>query len=100
MAALVGGSFLLLGGLMWAADPAVLRPPVPRDQIETARAVTNPLPASEEMIANGLQLSDFGRVLQGCCAGCVQQTKRITAGCLLRSHWWDDHVFDHRSAQP
>ena len=56
MTSLVGGLFLLLGGLTWAADPTVLRPRVPRDQIEAARAVTNPLPASDEMIAKGKAL--------------------------------------------
>jgi len=56
MASLVGGYFLLLGGLTWAADPAVLRPRVPRNHIEAARAVTNPLPAGDEMIAKGKAL--------------------------------------------
>ncbi len=66
MTSLVGGSFLLLGGLTWAADPAVLRPRVPRDQIEAARAVTNPLPASDEMIAKGKALFEGKAFCKAC----------------------------------
>ena len=68
MASLAVGSFLLLGGLTWAADPAVLRPRVPRDQIEAARAVTNPLPASDEMIAKGKALYE-GKAFCKVCHG-------------------------------
>ena len=53
---LVVGTFLIVEDLTWAADKAVMRPRVPRDQIEAARAVTNPLPASDEMIAKGKAL--------------------------------------------
>ena len=63
---LVGGSFLLIAGITWAADPAVLRPRVPRDQIEAARAVTNPLPASEEMIAKGKALFEGKAFCKAC----------------------------------
>jgi mono/diheme cytochrome c family protein len=66
MAPLVGGFFLLLGGLTWAADPAVLRPRVPRDQIQAARAVTNPLPASDEMIAKGKALFEGKAFCKAC----------------------------------
>jgi mono/diheme cytochrome c family protein len=68
MALLVGGSFLLLGDLTWAADKAVMRPRVPRDQIEAARAVTNPLPASDEMIAKGKALYE-GKAFCKVCHG-------------------------------
>ena len=68
MASLVGGSFLLLGGLTWAADKAVMRPRVPPDQIEAARAVTNPLPASDEMIAKGKALFE-GKAFCKTCHG-------------------------------
>ena len=66
MASLAGGSFLLLGSLTWAADPAVLRPRVPRDQIEAARAVTNPLPASDEMMAKGKALFEGKAFCKAC----------------------------------
>lgn len=68
MASLVGLFLLLLGGLTWAADPAVLRPRVPRDQIEAARAVTNPLPLSDDTIAKGKALFEgkgFCKVCHG-----------------------------------
>jgi mono/diheme cytochrome c family protein len=63
---LVVGSLLLLGGLTWAADPAVLRPRVPSDQIEAARAVTNPFPASDEMIAKGKALFEGKAFCRAC----------------------------------
>ena len=66
IASVVVGSFLLLGGLTWATDPAVLRPRVPRDQIEAARAVTNPLPASDEMIAKGKVLFEGKAFCKAC----------------------------------
>lgn len=62
------GSFLLLGDLTWGADPAGLRPRVPRDQIEAARAVTNPFPASEEIIAKGKALFE-GKAFCKTCHG-------------------------------
>ena len=61
-------SFLVIEGLTWAADPAILRPRVPRDQIEAARAVTNPLPAGEEMIAKGKALYE-GKAFCKTCHG-------------------------------
>ena len=57
---------LLLGSITWAADPAVLRPRVPPDQIEAARAVTNPLPASDEMIAKGKALFEGKAFCKAC----------------------------------
>ena len=62
----VVGSFLLVGSLTWAADPAVLRPRVPRDQIEAARAVTNPLPVNDEMIAKGKALFEGKAFCRAC----------------------------------
>ena len=67
-ASLSVGCFLLVGGLTWAADPAVLRPRVPRDQIEAARTMTNPFPASEEMIAKGKALYE-GKAFCKTCHG-------------------------------
>jgi len=74
---LAGWSFLLLGGLTWAADPAVLRPRVPRDQIEAARSVTNPLPASDEIIAKGKALFE-GKAFCRACHG--TDGKGLSAG--------------------
>ena len=68
IASLVVGYVLLLGGLTWAADSAVLRPRVPRDQIQEARAVTNPLPADEEVIAKGKVLYE-GKAFCKVCHG-------------------------------
>ena len=68
IASLSVGCFLLVGGLTWAADPAVLRPRVPRDQIEAARTVINPFPASEEMIAKGRALFE-GKAFCKTCHG-------------------------------
>jgi mono/diheme cytochrome c family protein len=65
---LVVGSLLIVEGLTWAADKAVLRPRVPRDQIEAARAVTNPLPAGEEIIAKGKALYE-GKAFCKTCHG-------------------------------
>ena len=68
IALLVGGAFLLLEGLAWAADRAVLRQHVPQDQIEAARAMTNPLPADEEIIAKGKALYE-GKAFCKVCHG-------------------------------
>ena len=65
---LVGGSLLSVEGLTWAADKAVLRPRVPRDQIDAARAVANPLPASEEIVAKGKALYE-GKAFCKTCHG-------------------------------
>ncbi|MBI3810103.1 MAG: cytochrome c [Nitrospirae bacterium] len=50
----------------WGADPEVLRPRVPKDQIEAARAVTNPLPATPEMIAKGKALFEGKAFCRAC----------------------------------
>ena len=68
MASLVGGSLLFLGGLAWAADSTVLRQRVPKDQIEAARAVTNPFPADEETVAKGKALYE-GKAFCKVCHG-------------------------------
>ena len=60
--------FLLLSGLTWAADSSVLRPRVPRDQLQAARTVTNPLPADDEMIAKGKALYE-GKAFCKVCHG-------------------------------
>jgi len=65
---LMVGTILAAEGLTWAADKAVMRPRVPRDQIEAARTVTNPLPASDEMIAKGKALFE-GKAFCKTCHG-------------------------------
>lgn len=65
---LVSGVLLTAEGLTWGADKAVMRPRVPRDQIEAARAITNPLPISEEMIAKGKALYE-GKAFCKVCHG-------------------------------
>ena len=42
--------------VVFGADEAVLRPRVPVDQIEEARSVVNPLPATEDTIEKGKKL--------------------------------------------
>ena len=43
----------ILYGVSWAADPTVLKPRVPPDQIEEARGWKNPYPSSAENIEKG-----------------------------------------------
>ncbi|MDN5940738.1 MAG: c-type cytochrome [Nitrospira sp.] len=62
------GSLLTADGLAWAADKSVMRPRVPRDQIEAARTMTNPLPAGEEIIAKGKVLYE-GKAFCKTCHG-------------------------------
>ena len=65
---LVVGFLLSVEGLTWAVDKAVMRPRVPRDQIDAARAVTNPLPADAETIAKGKALYE-GKAFCKVCHG-------------------------------
>lgn len=66
--AVVAVSALLLQvvPLSWGASQEILRPRVPRDQIEAARVVTNPLPASDEMIAKGKALFEGKAFCKAC----------------------------------
>jgi mono/diheme cytochrome c family protein len=68
MMLVVVGAFLMVEGLTWAADKTVLRPRVPREQIEAARAVTNPLPDSQEITAKGKALYE-GKAFCKTCHG-------------------------------
>jgi mono/diheme cytochrome c family protein len=63
---LLVGALLPAAGLTWASDKAVTRPRVPRDQIEAARAVTNPLPVGEETIAKGKALYEGKAFCKAC----------------------------------
>ena len=68
MMLLMVGTFLIVEGLTWAADKTVLRPRVPREQIEAARSVTNPLPDGEETVAKGKALYE-GKAFCKTCHG-------------------------------
>ncbi len=50
----------------WAADAQVLRPRVPSDQIEAARAVTNPLSPTPEVIGKGKALFEGKAFCKAC----------------------------------
>ncbi|MCE3222470.1 MAG: putative Cytochrome c [Nitrospira sp.] len=52
--------------LAWSADSEVLRQRVPIDQIEAARAVTNPLPATTEVIEKGRALFEGKAFCRAC----------------------------------
>ncbi len=62
----VGALLFQIVPLSWGASQEILRPRVPRDQIEVARAVTNPLPASDEMIAKGKALFEGKAFCKAC----------------------------------
>ncbi len=49
-----------------AADSEVLRPRVPSDQIESARAVMNPLPPTPEMLQRGKELFEGKAFCRAC----------------------------------
>lgn len=46
----------MMPSAVWPADPAVLRPRVPPEQIESARQVTNPYPVTPELVEQGKQV--------------------------------------------
>ena len=58
----------LFGGVTvaQAADSEVLRPRVPSDQIESARAVMNPLPTTPEMLSRGKALFEGKAFCRAC----------------------------------
>jgi mono/diheme cytochrome c family protein len=49
-----------------ATDPEVLRPRVPADQLDAARAVTSPLPATPDMIGKGKALFEGKAFCRAC----------------------------------
>ena len=61
---------LSLGGAwsspVWSADQEVLSPRVPADHIDAVRAVTNPLPATPNMVENGKKIYEG----KGFCRAC------------------------------
>lgn len=56
----------------WAADRHMMAPRVPADQIEQARALTNPLPVSPEIVEQGKALYEG----KGSCVTCHGTTGR------------------------
>jgi len=63
----LAAALILLGITMARGqDAEVLRPRVPQDQIGAARAVTNPLPATPEMIAKGKALFEGKAFCRAC----------------------------------
>src|SRR5919201_648946 len=65
------GAVIVIGAIAAsaiAADPDVLRPRVPADQLEQARAVRNPLPLSNETIEKGRALF-HGKAFCASCHG-------------------------------
>jgi mono/diheme cytochrome c family protein len=57
---------------LWAADRHMMMPRVPSDQIEQARALTNPLPESAEIVEKGKALYEG----KGACVTCHGTTGR------------------------
>ncbi|WP_447973890.1 c-type cytochrome [Nitrospira sp. Kam-Ns4a] len=64
----LAGGVLLWITVGWAADAEVLRPRVPADQIDAARAVINPLPNTPENIEKGKALY-HGKAFCATCHG-------------------------------
>ena len=60
------GLMLRMPALAWSADPDVLRPRVPAEQIEAARSVTSPYPFSSEMIDKGKKLFEGKAFCRAC----------------------------------
>jgi mono/diheme cytochrome c family protein len=54
------------GTAVWAADAQVLRPRVPPDQIEAARAVRNPLQPTPELLEKGRALFEGKAFCKAC----------------------------------
>ncbi|MBI4001701.1 MAG: cytochrome c [Nitrospira defluvii] len=63
---LIVGALIGVVTVAWSADSEVLRPRVPSDQIESARAVTNPLPATPAVLQNGKSLFEGKAFCRAC----------------------------------
>ena len=59
---------MIFATLAWGADLETLRPRVPPEQIQAARAVTNPLQATPELVAKGKELFE-GKAFCRTCHG-------------------------------
>jgi mono/diheme cytochrome c family protein len=55
-----------MASVAWSADSEVLRQRVPIDQIESARAVSNPLPATAEVLEKGKALFEGKAFCRAC----------------------------------
>ena len=64
----LGGILTAMASVAWSADSEVLRQRVPIDQIESARAVSNPLPATAEVLEKGKALFE-GKAFCRACLG-------------------------------
>lgn len=62
----LGGILTAMASVAWSADSEVLRQRVPIDQIESARAVTNPLPATAEVLEKGKALFEGKAFCRAC----------------------------------
>jgi mono/diheme cytochrome c family protein len=61
-------SITVMSSSAWPSDPAVLRPRVPLDQIESVRQITNPYPPTPEIVAQGKVLFE-GKAFCRTCHG-------------------------------
>jgi cytochrome c len=57
---------VMLPAIAWSADPEVLRPRVPAEEIDAARQITNPLPATTDMIEKGKKLFEGKAFCRAC----------------------------------
>ena len=64
--ALMACLIVVCGTTALAADPQVLRPRVPPDQIEAARAVTNPLQPAPDLLEKGRALFEGKAFCKAC----------------------------------
>lgn len=62
----IAGGLVGLATVVWSADAEVLRPRVPIDQMESARAVTNPLPTTAELLQKGKALFEGKAFCRAC----------------------------------
>ena len=62
----IAGLSIEMVTVAWPADIEILRPRVPADQIESARAVTNPLPAVPEVLLKGKALFERKAFCRAC----------------------------------
>lgn len=63
---ILAGALLSLAASVWSADSEVLRPRVPIDQMESARAVTNPFPVTPEVLQKGKALFEGKAFCRAC----------------------------------
>jgi mono/diheme cytochrome c family protein len=64
--ALTAGLTFFHGTAAWAADPQVLTPRVPPDQIDSAKSVKNPLQSTSELLEKGKALFEGKAFCKAC----------------------------------